>query len=222
MKSFRLIIPFLFIFISSCMAKPADNSSLSGMIEDGLRILSVDEGSTELDFTIYRGDYIVFDFEKAGSYNFTVPSLEIDTIIPKSETEKPYVKMKESGEYSFTLGEREGIIRVLELVEPHYRELTAAEASNLLANTDPVIIDVRTPGEFENAHIAGAELLPVQVLADNLDKIMQYKDEDILLYCQSGNRSTVAAKILIDSGFTNISNLRYGIGDWIRKGNPVE
>lgn len=224
MKKIQNILTAVFLLglfsISTEIA--AGDTEISGQVEKGLRILPVDNSSSELVFTIYRGDYIVFDFEGPEFYDFKVPALEINAVMPKGETEKPYVKMKKSGEYSFTLGNRRGVFHILELTEPNYREITARQASDLLGNTDPVIIDVRTMGEYENSHISGANLLPVQILAQNIDKISHFRNEDVFLYCQSGNRSTVAARILLDAGFTNIYNLRYGIGDWIRKGYPVE
>lgn len=218
-----LIISIILISLFSCNSKvQAGEADISGSVESGLRILPIDSGNGDLNYTVYRGDYIVFDLPDSGRYEFTVSDLEISETLPKPETEKPYVKMKKSGEYSFTLGNRTGTIKVIELEEPNYTELTAAEASELMANTDPLIIDVRTEGEYAISRIEGAKLLPVQLISGNLDKLQQFKDEDILLYCQSGNRSTVAARIMLDGGFTNIYNLRYGIGDWASKGFPVE
>lgn len=207
----------------SCSSQVADEGSdISGRLDDGLRILTVGNENDNLEFTVYRGDYIVFEFEEKGEFEFQIPALDINTTMPGPQGEKSYVKMKEAGEYSFKLGQKSGILSVLDLTEPNYREITAQEARDLLSNTDPFLLDVRTSGEYENAHISGASLLPVQILAENLSLLEKYKNEDILIYCQSGNRSTVAAKILLDAGFTNIYNLRYGIGDWIRKGHPVE
>jgi rhodanese-related sulfurtransferase len=224
MKSLKIIFLLtLFISTLSCSAQSAkDVSLISGKIKDGLRTLTVEKGNENLTFTVYRGDYIVFDFKEAGLYEIKIPAMEIETVMPKAETEKPYIKMKNSGEYAFTIGNREGLIKVLEFSEPHYQELTAAQASDLLGNTDPLILDVRTEGEYVTGHIQGANLLPVQIISQNLKQLEQFKNRDILIYCQSGNRSNVAATILIDAGFTNIYNLRNGIGDWIKNDYPVE
>ncbi len=48
-----------------------------------------------------------------------------------------------------------------------------------------------------------------------------YRDREILIYCAIVNRSTVAAKILLDNGFKQIANLRHGIVDWHRRQLPV-
>lgn len=52
----------------------------------------------------------------------------------------------------------------------------------------------------------------MQVLDRNLSVLSEYKDTPVLLYCATGNRSTVAAKILIDNGFKRIFNLKKGTG----------
>ena len=199
----------------------APSSEISGKIEGGLRILNVPQDAKELEYNIYRGDYIVFEFEKPGSYPFSVPELEIDSVMPMPEGETPYVKMKSSGDFRFTLGDASGIMHVKELVDANYHELSAEEASELIKNVSPLILDVRSPAEYESGHIDNSKLLPVQVFAENIGSLEQYKDEDILVYCASGNRSTVAARMLIDAGFTKVYNLRHGIGDWMRSGKPI-
>lgn len=194
---------------------------ISGIIKDGLRYIKVDFEEEEMEYTIYRGDYIVFEFVNDSDYQFILPELEIDTIMPQPLGEREYVKMKNSGVYEFTLGEREGVFHILELTEPNYYELTSTDAISLINKVNPIIIDVRTPSEYASGHIENSKLLPVQILADNIDLLNDLKEEPILLYCQSGNRSTVAARILLDEGFSNIYNLRYGIGEWSYLGNPI-
>lgn len=224
MKIFSVLLFSLFavfaVFAGGSSEVTAD--AVSGKIEGGLRILDVESGREKLEFTVYRGDYIVFRFEEGGSYEFTVPELDINEVMPKADSDNPYVKMKNSGTYKFTLGGREGVFNVLELADANYSELTAEEAAVLIENLDPLIIDVRTPGEYEQVHIPGAQLLPVQIFEENIYKLEDYKDKDILLYCASGNRSTVAAKMLIDAEFSRVYNMRRGIGDWIQSGLPVE
>ncbi|MDC7222219.1 MAG: rhodanese-like domain-containing protein [Spirochaetales bacterium] len=206
-------------FLLSCTAQ--ENEAVSGTLRGGLRYLSVDSGTDKLNYTVYRGDYIVFEIPE-GTRRLSLPDLEIDLTLPRPEGERPYVKMKEAGAFPFTLGERTGTMRVIELTEAHYSELTAAEAAAFIEQTEPFILDVRTEGEYRMAHISQSELIPVQILTENLDKLSPYKDRDILIYCASGNRSTVASRLLIDAGFTRIYNLRYGIGDWMNRGYPVE
>jgi rhodanese-related sulfurtransferase len=80
---------------------------------------------------------------------------------------------------------------------------------------------VRTPAEFKAGHLPHAVLIPVQELQRRIGELAAYRNKDILVYCATGNRSTVASKILIDQGFTNIANLRNGIVDWQRRNYPM-
>ena len=64
-------------------------------------------------------------------------------------------------------------------------------------------------------------MIPVRNLQTRLRELAPYKNQDILIYCATGNRSTVASKILIDNGFKRIYNMRYGISLWGRENYPV-
>ena len=53
----------------------------------------------------------------------------------------------------------------------------------------PRVLDVRTPGEFETAHIAGAYNVPLDLLREHRDEIIKHLDEDVVLVCRSGQRA---------------------------------
>ncbi len=103
-----------------------------------------------------------------------------------------------------------------------YNKVSAAEAAELIKNNSPLIMDVRTQFEYDSGHIKGANLLPINVFAENISKFEDYRDKDILLYCASGHRSRLAAKMLVREGYSKVHNLSWGIGSWIRKGFPLE
>ncbi len=75
-----------------------------------------------------------------------------------------------------------------------------------------VLLDVRSYEEFDEGHIEGATLIPVDELADRWAEIEEY--DKILVYCRSGNRSATASDILLDAGFTDVYNLLGGIKAW--------
>lgn len=85
-------------------------------------------------------------------------------------------------------------------------------------NTPHFLLDVRTPQEFAGGHLEGAANIAVETLQANLDAIP--RDQPIVLYCRSGNRSAQAASILDAAGFTNIYDLG-GIVAWQQAGLPV-
>ena len=83
------------------------------------------------------------------------------------------------------------------------------------------IIDVRTPEELSEGKIPGA--YHVQLAPDFVSKLQdRSKDDPIILYCRSGNRSTTASTLLIEAGFKKVYNYTGGMRDWLSKGNPVE
>jgi rhodanese-related sulfurtransferase len=129
--------------------------------------------------------------------------------------------MKTPGTYAFSLGDVQGHITVINFRATSYREVTAAAAAELFKNEKPIVLDVRTRNEYKQGRLHQSILIPVQELQGRLGELAMYKNQEILIYCATGNRSTVAAKILIDHGFKHIVNLRGGIYDWSRRNYPV-
>jgi len=195
-------------------------AEISGEIVNGLRVLKNEDVSSK-NITLYRGDYVVFPVSEGESRTLEVKGLEIKHDFPPKEGAKNYVKFKKTGEYDFTYGTVKGTITVVEYEQPNYHAVTAQEAKEVIANISPLILDVRTPLEYAEGYIEGAMLLPVQVIQREYGKIADYRDKPVLIYCATGNRSTVAAKVLIDNGFKNIYNMRYGIAEWQKNGFPV-
>jgi rhodanese-related sulfurtransferase len=85
----------------------------------------------------------------------------------------------------------------------------------------PRVIDVRTPGEFETAHIAGAYNVPLDLLREHREEIIGHLDEDVVLVCQAGQRAAQAEETLRTAGLANVHVLDGGIAAWIGKGLPV-
>ncbi len=83
---------------------------------------------------------------------------------------------------------------------------------------DHFLLDVRTEEEYNQGHIEGAYLIPVQELENRLNEIPV--DKQIIVYCRSGNRSRTAANILMENGFGMVYDMG-GINSWIEKGYPV-
>ncbi|MEA4823372.1 MAG: rhodanese-like domain-containing protein [Clostridiaceae bacterium] len=97
---------------------------------------------------------------------------------------------------------------------PASRKLTAEEAYARMTSGDPItILDVRTSGEYEEEHIDGAVLLPVETIGDEKPSELPVTDAEILIYCRSGNRSAQARALLEALGYTNVYDFG-GINDW--------
>ncbi|OBG93625.1 sulfurtransferase [Mycobacterium sp. E136] len=87
--------------------------------------------------------------------------------------------------------------------------------------TPPRVLDVRTPGEFDTAHIAGAYNVPLDLLREHRDEIVQHLDEDVVLVCRSGQRAAQAEETLRTAGLANVHILAGGITAWEAKGFSV-
>ncbi len=218
-KTILVVCLVLFSLVTICQAEQDD--LVSGDILTGYRVLTVDPKEEKIDLTVYRGDYIKFKYpEQSGKLSFAVPELKYkETVLPKPD-KSPFFKMKNTGKYAFTLGAASGTITVIELSRPNYVAVTADEGAEILENLHPFILDVRTPQEYQQIHIKGTTLIPIQQLQARIAELESKKHEDVFIYCATGNRSTVAARILANLGFKRIYNLRYGVYDWARKGHP--
>lgn len=76
------------------------------------------------------------------------------------------------------------------------------------------LVDVREPQEHEEFNIGG-QLIPLgRFRIMDVDELEPLKDEEIILYCRSGNRSGQAAMMLENMGFDNVKNLEGGVKKW--------
>ena len=69
-----------------------------------------------------------------------------------------------------------------------------------------VLLDVRTPQEYQEGHIPGSKNLPLQTI-DKVDSIVENKDTVLYVYCHSGARSRQAVSYLQHMGYTNVNNI---------------
>jgi len=201
---------------------PPSQPQVSGRLADGFRVLTVARGQGDVLFRVYRGDYLKFAYDPAlGDPILAIPALSVRQRLAADVGRAPYFKMKATGVFAFSLGPITGRIEVFDYRQAHYREVTAEEAAHLIETHQPLILDVRTPAEFARGHLYNARLIPVQEIERRLHEIAAYKDREILVYCATGNRSTVASKIMNDHGFKRVSNLRHGIVQWAKDRRPV-
>lgn len=85
----------------------------------------------------------------------------------------------------------------------------------------PRVLDVRTPGEFETAHIAGAYNVPLDLLREHRDEIIKHLDDEVVLVCRSGQRAAQAEESLRSAGLANVHILDGGIVAWESAGFAV-
>ena len=220
MKKTLLLLCLLLLTIAP-LCQAGQDENISGEIVTGYRVLPIDPTASDIELTVYRGDYIKFSYpEQVGKLNFAMPAMKYKGTVLPDPDKSEFFKMKNTGSFPFTLGKAAGRITVVELIRPNYTPVTAAQAVKILDNLHPFILDVRSPQEYKQIHIKGSYLIPIQQLQARIGELESKKYEDIFVYCATGNRSTVAARILADLGFKRIYNLRYGLYDWAQAGYP--
>lgn len=95
-----------------------------------------------------------------------------------------------------------------------YTNISPEDALDLLkGDSKPILIDVRTPEEFQILHIPGSVLIPDYEIKDKIADVVPDKETTVIIYCRSGNRSRKAAKELIGMGYTKVFDLG-GIINW--------
>ena len=95
-----------------------------------------------------------------------------------------------------------------------YRQISMDEAITMMEEESGyIILDVRTPEEFADKHIPGAVNIPNETIAAEEIPELPDKDQLILVYCRSGNRSKQASEKLADMGYTNVVEFG-GINSW--------
>jgi rhodanese-related sulfurtransferase len=93
----------------------------------------------------------------------------------------------------------------------NFESIEAKHAIALIEKDDNIsLLDVRTIEEYKEGHVRDATLIPLHALSENLGMLKADKNKRILVYCQSGNRSIAASRILEKQGFTAI-NIKGGI-----------
>ena len=98
--------------------------------------------------------------------------------------------------------------------EVSYRQINMDEAITMMEEESSyIILDVRTPEEFADKHIPGAINIPNETIGTAEIPELPDKDQLILVYCRSGNRSKQASEKLAALGYTNIVEFG-GINDW--------
>jgi rhodanese-related sulfurtransferase len=99
------------------------------------------------------------------------------------------------------------------------------EASQLLSEqkaAKPLVLDVRTPGEFSAGHVPCAINIPHDQLATRLAELPSSRDEPVVVYCRSGRRAALAEDVLRQNGYSNVRHLKGDMLGWEAESRPVE
>lgn len=101
------------------------------------------------------------------------------------------------------------------------QQMTAQQVADWLADPSreqPVLLDVREPGEYQICHIPGSRLMPMQTVPTQQTELDP--DAPIVCICHHGMRSMAVAAFLEKNGFTQVTNMSGGIDAWARQVDP--
>lgn len=98
-------------------------------------------------------------------------------------------------------------------------EISVQQAYNL-REQGAFILDVRTQAEWDERHVPGATLIPLDELPNRLSEVP--KDQQVVVMCRSGNRSQAGRDILRQAGFEQVTSMAGGINQWAASGYPTE
>ncbi|MDP3103370.1 MAG: rhodanese-like domain-containing protein [Candidatus Methanoperedens sp.] len=100
-----------------------------------------------------------------------------------------------------------------------YVDVSVQQGKEMIDRGEVFILDVRTQEEYDEDHIMGSTLIPVEELDIGFKELPH--DKKILVYCRSGRRSVAASEILVKNEFTQIYNMKGGITEWKNAGYEV-
>src|SRR5690349_5452929 len=101
-------------------------------------------------------------------------------------------------------------------------QISVAELNERIAKDDMQIVDVRRPGEYVNGHVPHALNAPLASLDKSVGPLDLQKDKLTAVICAGGYRSSAAASLLQQQGFSNLLNVAGGTGAWVNAGFRVE
>src|ERR1700752_1309541 len=110
----------------------------------------------------------------------------------------------------------------IELVKSRIEKVDRASAQREVETDGALLVDVREPHEWDEAHVAGAKLAPLATVAERTEELAPDRSQRVLLLCRVGNRSARAADSLRgELGYENVASVAGGIEAWRTAGLPV-
>ncbi|APR06123.1 rhodanese-like domain-containing protein [Thauera chlorobenzoica] len=100
-------------------------------------------------------------------------------------------------------------------------QLSPLEATLLINREDAIVIDIRDPGEYAQGHVPNARHIPAGELARRSGELEKWKNQPLILCCATGARSNSALQTLRQAGFDKLYNLRGGMMEWQKAGQPT-
>ena len=102
------------------------------------------------------------------------------------------------------------------------REVSVAETLKSVNGGQARLIDVREDSEWDACHAKGADHLGKGIIERDIEKMVQDRDAELILYCGGGYRAALAADALQRMGYTNVASMAGGWRAWLEANAPIE
>jgi rhodanese-related sulfurtransferase len=102
------------------------------------------------------------------------------------------------------------------------KEIGTTNAVQIINGRNPVLLDVREPGEYEGGRVPSAVHIPLGQLATRAEELAKLAARPVIVYCSRGGRTRSAQALLAKHGFKEIYHLLGGFAAWKAAGLPVE
>jgi rhodanese-related sulfurtransferase len=113
-----------------------------------------------------------------------------------------------------------GVDRFLTSIPDSYFTIaTIEELKSVIDNSQPILVDVREPSEYQSGYIPNAISIPLRTLAQNLDQIPS--DRPVILYCSTGYRSAMGVMTLQLLGYENVRGFPLSFAGWKEAGEKI-
>ena len=110
---------------------------------------------------------------------------------------------------------------IAEASQAGWLQIGPVDAFDFIEQVEPFVLDVRRQEEFDAGHIEGAYLIPIAELDGRISELPQNLDAPMIVYCAVGIRGNFGLTYLKFLGYTNVRNIRGGMGAWNAEGLPT-
>jgi rhodanese-related sulfurtransferase len=190
---------FMFTILTVFGCRKTDLITFTAVVED----LNINSAA------VTTSDNVGFD--KATVY-FT-ENMDVDFLLETGQTIKVTILPEIRESYPVQVSAVK-IELISEAGMAEYKKITAEDAKKIIDSGEQlVILDVRTKEEYNEGHIKNAVLMPYDEADSLAESLVPDKNAKILVYCRTGRRSKLASEVLLEMGYTDVSDFG-GINDW--------
>ena len=114
------------------------------------------------------------------------------------------------------------IMNIVKSSTAAYKEITAAQTTQLMNRENGVVVDIRSKDEFRKGHITDAvHILPSDIKAGNFGSLENRKGDPIIVVCKTGQTAQESANLLAKAGFEKVNLLKNGLIAWNEANLPL-